>query len=114
MLKNFGFEMMLIFSVFKWCSDNSRTPCICFERGGKRIVLNISRTAVRNLIIGCYSLSFIASIKGRLCAFFIRISEVTSVYCIETGEGLLLAQSPTFSFKGHLEGAPNIFLDLEV
>jgi stringent starvation protein B len=114
MFENFGFDMLLIFSVYKWCSDNGKTPCICFGEENSRMVLNLSKTAVRNLVIGCYSLSFLSSIRGKLCAFSIRIKNIMSVYCIETGEGLLLSQTPSFCFKRHLEGPSPIILDLEV
>lgn len=101
---NFGaltIRMTLLFAVYRWCNDNSFTPCLLLRTQVGDVVINISQAAVRNLTVTSVALEFQASFNGALGTTTVRLSDVVAVYSGETGEGTLLVDSPLLSNTAH-------------
>ncbi len=89
----------LIRAIFDWCVDEGLTPYLLVElsdevkvpnlhKKNKEIVLNISSSSAKKLIIDNDFISFSARFLGVLEDIFVPIKRVKSVYAFENGEGL--------------------------
>ena len=90
----------LLRALYQWVLDNDMTPQILVDatdaeavlpqkhvREG-RIVLNISPTAVAELLIADDAISFKARFGGRSCAVRAPVRAVLAIYARENGKGM--------------------------
>jgi stringent starvation protein B len=91
-------------AVYQWICDINLTPqlIVCTDHHevvvpkeyikNNQIVLNISPTAVRDLVLGDEYVLFSARFSGRFREVIIPLSSVLSIYARESNQGLSLAQ----------------------
>ncbi len=90
----------LLRALYQWLLDNNMTPQILVDatdaeavlpqehvREG-RIVLNISPSAVTDLLIADAAISFKARFAGRSCAVHAPVRAVLAIYARENGKGM--------------------------
>lgn len=90
----------LLRALYQWLLDNNMTPQILVDatdaeavlpqehvREG-RMVLNISPSAVTDLLIADAAISFKARFAGRSCAVHAPIRAVLAIYARENGKGM--------------------------
>lgn len=87
----------------EWMADNGQTPHIVVDAGAQgveipsghardgRIVLNISETATRDLMLGNDIVAFEARFGGS--PFFIKlpVSAILGIYARESGQGMIFS-----------------------
>lgn len=90
----------------EWILDNDCTPYIVVDAGVQgvqvptehvangQIVLNISPSAVKGLVIGNSALEFSARFGGVPMQVFIPLQAVTAIYAKENGEGMAFGSEP--------------------
>lgn len=91
----------LIRAIYEWVVDNDHTPYMLVdaEREGVevpaefvengRIVLNLSPTAIRDLVMGNEAVEFKARFGGELRAISVPTPAVLALYSRETGQGMM-------------------------
>lgn len=91
----------LVRALNDWIVDSELTPYLMVDATGDevqvpaefvsdgRIVLNISPSAVRDLIIGDDAVAFSARFGGRPFSVYVPIRQVLAVYAQETNEGMM-------------------------
>ena len=96
----------LIRALNDWIVDSELTPYLMVDATGDevqvpaefvsdgRIVLNISPSAVRDLIIGDDAVAFSARFSGRPFSVYVPIRQVLAVYAQETNEGMMFDPEP--------------------
>ncbi|MGE5027279.1 MAG: ClpXP protease specificity-enhancing factor [Betaproteobacteria bacterium] len=89
----------LIRAIHEWCTDSGLTPYIVvtlgkhtrvpveFAKDGQ-IVLNVSQTSTRNLLIGNDLIQFSARFGGVSRDIEVPVEAVASIYARENGQGL--------------------------
>ena len=90
----------LLRALYQWLLDNNMTPQILVDatdaeavlpqehvREG-RMVLNISPSAVTDLLIADAAISFKARFAGRSCAVHAPVRAVLAIYARENGKGM--------------------------
>ena len=90
--------------MFEWIEDNSLTPYILVDatiigvevpvqyvRNG-RIVLNISTSAVRDLLLKNTDITFAARFGGIAHSIYVPIAAVLAIYAKENGKGMFFEQ----------------------
>lgn len=95
----------LIRALNEWIVDSDMTPYLMvdasndetqvpaeFVKDGK-IVLNISPTAVRDLLVAEDAVSFSARFNGTPFAVYVPCDQVLAIYARETGEGMMFDSS---------------------
>lgn len=101
----------LLNAIYDWVVDNDATPHVLlfadnpevlvpqqFVENGK-IILNISPTAAKNLIIDKDGLSFSARFGGKPFNIYAPLNAVMALYASETGEGM------SFDIEAEMEEA---------
>ncbi len=88
-------------AIWEWCGDNGLTPLLQIQVTGTQarvptefvkegqIVLNISASATRNLILGNLDVQFNARFGGVSRDIYVPWNAVLGIYARETGEGML-------------------------
>jgi len=96
----------LIRSLNEWINDNQSTPYIVVDAAVQgvevpqeyvsdgQIVLNISMTAVKELLITNDALSFSARFSGVPMQVYVPIVAVLAIYAKETGQGMSFGREP--------------------
>ena len=99
----------LLRALYQWIADNGLTPHLLvgapvdaedlqipwdFVEGGK-IVLNVSPTAVRGLVLGDQDVAFNARFRGQPMDVLIPIQRVLAIYARENGQGMLFGDGDT-------------------
>lgn len=91
----------LLRALNEWIVDNGSTPQILVDstspdvnipdavRGGEKVVLNISPSAVRDLEIDNEYVSFVARFSGVSHAVLVPVEAVQAIYARETGHGMM-------------------------
>lgn len=91
----------LLRALYEWLVDSSLTPYLLVSADDEsvvvpadyvnegKIVLNVSPTAVRGLLIDEVLLSFDGRFGGAPYAVSVPISSVLAIYAKETGEGMI-------------------------
>jgi stringent starvation protein B len=91
-------------AVYQWICDTNLTPQLLVDTNhpevvvpkeyieDNHIVLNISPTAVRDLVLGDEYVLFNARFGGRFREITVPLSSVLSIYARESNQGLSLAQ----------------------
>ncbi|HLR87880.1 MAG TPA: ClpXP protease specificity-enhancing factor [Wenzhouxiangella sp.] len=104
----------LLRGVNEWIIDSGLTPHLLVDAGHPglqvppssirdgRVVLNISPTAVRDLIIDNEMITFVARFGGVSQAITIPMPAVMAVYARENGRGMMFADEDD---QGHQEPA---------
>lgn len=89
----------LIRAIYEWCNDRGLTPYLAVQvddttrvplehaKNGE-IVLNISHTATRNLVLGNDKILFSARFNGVSREIMVPVSSVLGIFARETGHGL--------------------------
>jgi stringent starvation protein B len=90
----------LIRAIYEWLVDNDWTPQLLihaddegvlvpreYVRDGE-IVLNISPTAVQNLVLGNESIDFDARFSGRAMHVSVPVKSVVALFARENGQGM--------------------------
>ena len=118
----------LIKGIYDWCNDSCFTPYIRTEldedtklivtqaitlinrkvdRGiDNSLVLNISYSAVQNIVINDDGVSFKARFNGKATMLSLPINSIKAIYSLETGEGIFVNN------KGHFEAShENLFVE---
>lgn len=92
----------LIRAIYEWCTDSGLTPHLVvavgkhtrvpmeFAKDGQ-IVLNVSRGATRNLLIGNDLIRFSARFNGASRDIEVPMDAVVSIYARENAQGLSFA-----------------------
>ncbi len=92
----------LIRAIYEWCSDSGYTPYLAVQVGERtqvplehvkdgQIVLSLSSTAVRNLLLGNEFVEFSARFSGAARQIVVPIASVIGIYARENGQGLFFA-----------------------
>lgn len=94
----------LLNAAYSWVSDNDMTPYLLvdaeqesvivpmeFVKDGK-IVLDISMTAVRNLLIDKEAVSFDARFSGKAMQVYIPMKAALALYAQENGDGIVFPE----------------------
>lgn len=94
----------LLRALKEWIVDNGLTPYLLvdaeypgtvvpmdFLQDGK-IVINISNTAVSDLILGNEAISCNARFSGKSMELFVPVGAITAIYAKENGMGLLFPE----------------------
>jgi stringent starvation protein B len=96
----------LIRALNDWIVDNQQTPYIVVDAGVQgvdvpkdyvsdgQIVLNISTSAVQNLLVDNSALSFSARFGGVPMQIYVPIVAVMAIYAKETGQGMSFGREP--------------------
>ena len=91
----------------EWMVDNGFTPHLVVDatREGVRvpeghvkdgkIVLNVSFSATRELVLGNEHVTFEARFGGVPCQLFIPVGAVLGIYARETGQGMIFGEDGT-------------------
>lgn len=96
-LKGLNLTMALLYSMFRWCTDNEQTPCLLFKPDAdSELVISISKTATRNLVMYSNIIKLEASFSGRIKKLLIPFHSILSLYSLETGEGIMMSNSVLF------------------
>lgn len=113
----------LIRALYEWILDNNLTPHLLvdtsraptlvpqqFVQDGK-IVLNVSPSAVRELVMGNEEIVFNARFSGRPMDVMVPVESVMGIYARENGHGMLFPEeesqtAPPRSPGGAQEPAP--------
>ncbi len=95
-------------ALYDWILDNKCTPYVLVDAGGKevavpqqyvkdgQIVLNISPTAVMDLLIGNDTLQFNGRFGGMPMDIYVPIASVMGIYARENGQGMIFEmEEPT-------------------
>lgn len=98
----------MVRAVYDWILDNQLTPFLVvdaeipgcqlpweFVQDGQ-IVLNITPTAVANLVIGNDQLTFNARFSGKPHQVFVPMAAVLALYARENGAGSLFEHEPGY------------------
>lgn len=104
----------MVRAVYDWILDNQLTPFLVvdaeipgcqlpweFVQDGQ-IVLNITPTAVANLVIGNDQLTFNARFSGKPHQVFVPMAAVLALYARENGAGSLFEHEPGYDPIGDL------------
>ena len=104
----------LLRALWEWIVDNGMTPHILvdasvlgvqvpreFVQEG-RITLNLSNSAVQNLVLGNDDILFSARFSGKPMSVVVPIRSVLAVFSRETGQGMMFGSEP----GGMLESDP--------
>lgn len=95
----------LIRALYEWLVDNQCTPHLLVEVKDSQvrvprqfvekgvIVLNVSPTAVKNLLLGNERISFSARFGGASHDIDVPVNAVQAIYGRENGQGILLGES---------------------
>lgn len=89
----------LIRAIYEWCNDRGLTPYLAVQVGDAtrvplehakngEIVLNISHTATRNLVLGNDNILFSARFNGVSREIMVPVASVLGIFARETGHGL--------------------------
>jgi stringent starvation protein B len=102
----------LVRALYEWILDNAMTPHLLvdasqpgavvppqFVQDGK-IVLNISPSAVRGLVLGNEHVSFNARFGGVAMDISVPVEAVLGIYARENGRGMLFPEEEIRSGKG--------------
>lgn len=88
-------------ALHEWMTDNGHTPHIVVDANAEhtavptqfvedgRIVLNISYSATKNLVLGNEAISFEARFGGQPFGVSVPAEAVLAIYARETGEGMM-------------------------
>jgi len=94
----------LLRALFEWIADNDMTPHILVEAGADgvdvpdqavqkgKVILNIDKSAVRDLDLGNEWLTFKARFSGNEHNVSVPIDAVLAIYAKENGQGMMFAQ----------------------
>lgn len=95
----------LLRALNEWIVDNGMTPQLLIDaahpqvdvpdsiRGEARLVLNISPSAVRDLLIDNEFVSFVARFSGASRGVLIPVQAVLAIYARENGQGMMFPDS---------------------
>ena len=89
----------LIKAIYEWCVDNKFTPYIASAVDEKtkvplqyvdnnQIILDISKTSTRDLIIDTYWITFYAIFGGMEHSLSLPISNIIAIFAKENGQGM--------------------------
>ena len=98
-MKEISTKPYLIRAIYEWCTDSGLTPYLVVATGKHtrvpmehardgQIVLNISQSAARNLLIGNDMIQFSARFGGVSRDIEVPMTEVLSIYARENAQGL--------------------------
>lgn len=107
-------------ALWEWCNDNGLTPLLQvmvtdgpvsvpmeFVQEG-RVVLNISATATRHLVMDNQDIRFSARFNGASREVVVPWSAVEGIFARETGEGMMFPpEEEGFPEEGALESGEN-------
>jgi len=94
----------LLRAMHEWMTDNALTAHIVVDAGtanlslspehirDNKIVLNVSYTATRGLVIGNDAVSFEARFNGVPTALNVPIDSVLGIYARESGQGMVFSE----------------------
>lgn len=94
----------LLRAMHEWMTDNAQTPHIVVDAGSadlnlsaehirdNKIVLNVSYSATRGLVIGNDAVSFEARFNGVPTALNVPIDSVLGIYARESGQGMVFSE----------------------
>lgn len=94
----------LIRAMHEWMTDNDLTPYVVLDAGSDnlqvpeqyisddKLVLNISYSATRNLVLGDDSISFEARFDGVSRHVDVPSPAVVGIYAHETGQGMIFSE----------------------
>ena len=99
-------------AMYEWISDNGYTPHLLIDASfanmniprkfveNKRITLNVSSSAIRNLIIDSGIISFDARFDGKSMSVQFPTEAVINIFARETGEGMAFSSESDLKKKG--------------
>ena len=94
----------LIRAMHEWMTDNDLTPYVVLDAStenlqvpetyisDEKLILNISYSATRNLVLGDDSMSFETRFEGVSRQIDVPTSAVIGIYAQETGQGMIFAE----------------------
>lgn len=94
----------LLRALFEWIGDNGMTPHILVDASAEgvdvpdqavqkgKVILNIDKSAVRELEMGNEWLGFSARFSGRQFQVSVPVEAVLAIYSKENGQGMMFAQ----------------------
>ncbi|MGB0515135.1 MAG: ClpXP protease specificity-enhancing factor [Wenzhouxiangellaceae bacterium] len=97
----------LLRALNEWIIDNGMTPQILLDADApgvevpaaalgsdSKVVLNISPTAVRDLLIDNDYVSFVARFSGVSHGVLVPVDAIKAIYARENGQGMMFPESP--------------------
>ncbi len=111
----------LLRALYEWISDNGMTPHILVDADTQgvrvpeqaiqkgKVILNIDRGAVRDLMMGNEWLEFSARFAGNRHTVAVPVDSVLAIYSKENGQGMMFAQdedSPPTEPKSDAQNGP--------
>lgn len=94
----------LLRALYEWIVDNDCTPHIMVDANfsgldvpnqfieNGRIVLNISPSAIQNMVLGDDAMRFSARFSGVATSLYIPIAAVQAIYARENGRGMVFGE----------------------
>jgi stringent starvation protein B len=110
----------LIRALNDWIIDSELTPYLMVDATGDevqvpaqfvsdgRIVLNISPSAVRDLIIGDDAVAFSARFGGHPFSVYVPVGQILAIYAQETNEGMMFEPEVPDQTSDNQESAPDL------
>lgn len=107
----------LLRAFYEWITDNGLTPYVLVDAAypgleippgharDNKVVLNISPSAVRELVIDNDQLRFGARFSGVAREVFVPVAAVQAIYAQENGKGMVFPDEPV---EPGPEGAPPV------
>lgn len=92
----------LLRAMLAWVNDNNLTPHVLVDATSPgvqvpdsaindgRVVLNVSPSAVPDLVVADDGISFTARFSGRVASVYLPLASISAVFCKETGIGMAL------------------------
>ena len=100
----------LLRAIYDWLLDNNMTPHLLvnaelegvnvpmqFVQDG-RIILNLSPSAIQNLVLDNEEVLFSARFSGRPFSIYIPMQAVLGIYAKENGQGTMFKEEDGFNF----------------
>lgn len=108
----------IIRALYEWILDNNCTPYILadtnlpnvnvpsgFAEDGQ-IVLNLSPSAVKHLLMDNEAISFEARFSGVIQRPYVPITAIKAIYAKENGYGMFFEEDPLLSQEGETDDDP--------
>jgi len=106
----------LLRAVYEWIADNDMTPFVVVNANfpgvsvpnehveDGKIILNVSETAVRKLIVSNEAMEFDARFSGVVYRIYAPIAAISAIYARENGRGIIFEDDDSAVSEGG--GAP--------
>lgn len=108
----------LLRAVYEWIADNDMTPFVVVNANfpgvsvpnehveDGKIILNVSETAVRKLIVSNEAMEFDARFSGVVYRIYAPIAAISAIYARENGRGIIFEDDDSAVSEGGSASPP--------